>query len=100
MAQHHDESRAESRNREFDAADLRWRDDVAGDPDDEQVTESLPEDQLCGDARVRASEDHGEWLLPVNQLAAAALTETDSGVLHARDKALIALSQACECFGA
>jgi hypothetical protein len=34
--------------RELHAADLRRRDDVAGDADDEEIAESLVEDELRG----------------------------------------------------
>jgi hypothetical protein len=47
VSEDHDELRVEFRCGELDAADLRWRDDVARDADDEQVAESLVEDDLC-----------------------------------------------------
>ena len=40
---HDDESCAESRGGELDTADLRRRDHVAGDADDEQIAEPLIE---------------------------------------------------------
>src|SRR6516225_4020460 len=70
MAEYHHEAHAEGRSRELDAADLRWRDDVAGHADDEQVAESLVEDDLGGHARVRAAEHDGERFLPGRQRAA------------------------------
>src|SRR5215469_250070 len=63
MAEYHDEARAEGRSRELDTADLRGRDDVAGHADDEQVAESLVEDDLRRHARIRAAEHDRERLL-------------------------------------
>ena len=68
VPEHHDEPRAEALGGELDAADLRRRDDVAGDADHEQVAEALVEDDLGGHARVRAAEDDGERLLPGGEL--------------------------------
>ena len=71
MAEDDDESGAEPLGRELDAADLGGRDDVAGDPDDEQIAQSLVEDDLDRHTRVRASEDDGERRLPRHELVAA-----------------------------
>jgi hypothetical protein len=46
MAEHDDQWCAESRGRELDAAHLGWRDDVACDTNDEQIAETLIEDDL------------------------------------------------------
>ena len=48
VAENDDERRAEARGREFDAPDLRRRDDIARDPDDEEVAKALVEDDLRG----------------------------------------------------
>src|SRR6516162_6466457 len=63
MTEYHHEARAESRSRKFDTADLRGRDDVAGHADDEQVAESLVEDDLRRHPCIRAAEHDGERLL-------------------------------------
>ena len=73
VAEHDHEPRAEPLGGELDAADLRRRDDVAGDADHEQVAQALVEDDLRRHARVRAAEDDGERLLACGQLAAARL---------------------------
>ena len=70
MAEHDDEPRVELLGRELDAADLRRRDDVAGDADDEQVAEPLIEDDLGRHARVGAAEHDRERLLPLGELVA------------------------------
>ena len=72
MAEHHHQARAEGLGGELDAADLGGRDDVAGDADDEQVAESLIEDQLRGHARIGAAEDDGEGLLAARPARGAA----------------------------
>ena len=71
VAEHDDQPRAEPRGGELDAADLRRRDDVAGDADHEQVAEALVEDDLGGHPRVGAAEDDGERLLACDQRVAS-----------------------------
>ena len=48
---------------ELDAADLRRRDDVAGDADHEQIAQALVEHDLGRDPRVGAAEDDGDRAL-------------------------------------
>ena len=63
VAEHDDQRRAELLGRKLDASQLRGSDDVAGDPDDEQVAEILVEHDLDRHARVGAAEDDREGLL-------------------------------------
>ena len=70
VAEHDDEPRVELLGRELDAADLRRRDDVAGDADDEQIAEPLIEHDLGRHARVGAAEHDRERLLPLGELVA------------------------------
>ena len=63
MPEHDHEARAELRGGKFDAADLRRRDDVAGDADHEQIAEALIEHELRRHARVGTPENDGERLL-------------------------------------
>ena len=56
VAHDHHQARAEALGRELDAADLRRRDDVARDADDEQIAQALVEDDLGGRARIGAAE--------------------------------------------
>ena len=65
------ERRAEALDGKLDAADLRRGDDVARDPDDEEIAKALVEDDLGRDARVGAAEHDGERLLPIGQGATA-----------------------------
>ena len=51
---------------QLNAADLRWCYNVASNPNDEQVTDSLVKDNLGRHAGVRASEDDGERFLLVD----------------------------------
>src|SRR6267378_1718300 len=55
--------RVEALGRELDAAHLRRRDDIARDADDEQVAETLAEDELGRNARIGTAEHDGERLL-------------------------------------
>src|SRR5688572_5022244 len=71
MAEHDDEPRLELLGRELDAADLRRRDDVARDANHKQVSEALIEHDLGRDARIGATEDDRERLLPLRDLLAA-----------------------------
>ena len=63
-------------SRELDAADLRGRDDVAGDADDEEVTEALVEDEFGWDPGIGASQDDGKWLLRRGEFDATGVTES------------------------
>src|SRR5688572_13439670 len=98
MAEHHDEPRAEPLRRELDAADLRGRHDVAGDADDEEVTEALVEDDLRGHARVRAPQHDRERLLPVGHGAAACPAAEDVHAAVVGHEAPVALLQPLEGF--
>ncbi len=96
VPEHDDEPRAEPLGRELDAADLRRRDDVARDADDEQVAEALIEHDLDRHARVRAAEDRRERLLAGDDgHAPNAARELVDRVL-ACDEAPIAVAQALE----
>jgi hypothetical protein len=59
---------------EFDATDLRWRNDVPGDANHEQVAEALIEYDFHRYARIRATKNGSEWLLPRSQLDASRTT--------------------------
>jgi hypothetical protein len=72
MAEDHDQSGIESCRAELDAPDLRRRDDVARNPDDEQVSETLVEHDLGRNPRIGAAENDGERLLLIGQLGASA----------------------------
>src|SRR5687767_13275899 len=63
VPQHDDQPGLEPRRSELDATHLRRSHNVTGDPDDEQVSQTLIEHDLCRYPRIRAAEDDGEWLL-------------------------------------
>ena len=92
VAEHDDEPRVELLGRELDAADLRRRDDVAGNADDEQVAEPLIEHDLGRHARVGAAEDDRERLLPLGELVAPGRADA-CAALAIGHEAPIALSQ-------
>src|SRR5687768_11815350 len=52
MAEHDDQTSAVTLGGKFDAADLRWGDDVTRNADDKQIPESLVEHDLGGHTRV------------------------------------------------
>jgi hypothetical protein len=85
---HHSEPRFEPLGRELDAADLRGCDDVAGHADDEQVTETLAEDELRRNAGIGAAENDGKRLL--------SRARTSSRCCSVLNEAPIALAQTRE----
>ena len=68
MPHHDDEAGPEVPHRIRDAPHDVLGDDVAGDPDDEEVAEALVEDELRRDPRVAAGQDRGERMLPRGQM--------------------------------
>ena len=93
VAQDDDEARTKLARGELDATDLRRRHDVAGDANDEEVTESLVEDDFCRDARVGAAEDDREGLLAVRQVTAMCSAGGCGVTLRISDKSRIALAK-------
>jgi hypothetical protein len=87
---------AETRRGELDAADLRWRDDIAGHADHEQVAEALVEHDLGRYARIRASQDDGERLLMLLERHGAGIAKRGIAFANAGDETLIALAQAVQ----
>jgi len=73
-------------------------DDVAGNPDDEQVAQALIEDDLGRHARVGAAENDRERLLSRRHLAAAGLAREGATARHAGLEPAVTLPQAIECF--
>ena len=96
VAEHDDEARAEALRGELDAADLRRRDDVAGDADDEQVAEPLVEDDLGRHARVGAAEDDRERLLAGGELCAARFACQRIVAADVGDEPAVAVSKALQ----
>jgi hypothetical protein len=71
MTQHDDQTCPKLFGREFNAADLGRSDDVAGDPNDEQIAQALVEDDLDGYTRIGTSENGRERLLARGRFDAA-----------------------------
>ena len=59
VAQHHDQAAAQVPGHILDAAQLVVVDDVACQPDDEQLPDACREDVLRDDPRIRAGDDNG-----------------------------------------
>jgi len=70
------------------AADALIAEDVARDPDREQVVEPLPEKDLGGLPRVRTSQDQGERTL-LRPAVGIVLPETDLGLVAGDDDRLL-----------
>src|SRR5690606_18265360 len=82
----------------LDAADLRGCHDVAGDADHEQRSEPLVEQDLDGNARVRAGEHDRERLLALGVLGAHQAALERFHAAHVRREALVAGPQELERF--
>ena len=70
VAQHHDQPGAQLRDRELDAPlheGARAADDVSRHADDEQLADSLIEDELGRHPRVGAADDDRQRRLPLGQ---------------------------------
>ena len=97
MTEHDDKGGAESLGCELDAADLRRGDDVAGNAYDEQIAQTLIEDDLGRDPRIGAAENDGEWRLAGRQLVSSRLAGEHVHAADARDEALVAFPEPIEC---
>ena len=95
---HDHQARAEALRRELDAADLRRRDDVAGDANHEQIAEALIEHELGRHARVRAAEDDRERRLAGHELGTPRLVRVLERAHLVGDEPRVAFAQAAEAF--
>jgi hypothetical protein len=98
VAEDDDQPGAESRSGELHAVDLRGGDDIARDADDEQVAESLIEDQLRWDSRIGAAKDNRERLLPGCQRQPPRPVRAGVAVARFRYEPAISLAQPRERF--
>lgn len=98
VPQHDRQPRPEARGSKLYAPDLRRRHDIPGYSDYEQVSKPLPKHELRGNARIGAPQDDSERLLSAGEREPMGLVERGLGVILARDKTTVALSQARECF--
>ena len=89
VTQHDDEARAQLRGTEFYTAELRARDDISSDANDEQVAGALVEYGLDRDPGIRTADDDRERRLPGIRLSilatvvpypAGGLTCDESGI--------------------
>ena len=68
MAQHHHQPTAQMAGSVLDAAQLVVVDDVARQPDDEQLTDARREDVLRDDPGIRTGDDDGVGRLALRQV--------------------------------
>src|SRR6185436_12541092 len=66
--------------------------------DHEQIAEAVIEDDLGGDARIRAAEDDRERLLPVGELVASRFADARFAERVGADESAVAVLKAFECF--
>ena len=98
VAQHDDQPRPVALRRELDAADLRGRDDVAGDADDEEIAEPLVEDDFGRHARVGTAQDDRERLLARGHLDAAGFARQRVVAADVGHETTVAVSKALQGF--
>jgi hypothetical protein len=96
VAQYHNQRRDELQCGKFDAAELRWSNDVSGNADDKKISQALVEDEFRRHPRVGTSEYYGEWVLARHQFAAARFGRAFVTVPNAGHEPAVAFSQAFE----
>ena len=96
MTQHHNERCAEPFCGKFHAADLRRRDDVSGNADDEEITQALVENDLCWYARVGAPENDGERFLAFCEFTPPLLSVECRTATNIRYESEVSFAQAFE----
>ncbi len=94
MTEYDHQRRTEPVRGKLDAADLRGGHDVAGNSDHEQIAETLVEDDLGRDSRIRAPEDDGERFLRRRHFPAPGLTGFAPTVAQLGNETLVAFTQA------
>jgi hypothetical protein len=94
MAEDHDQPRPETLGGELDAANLRGRDDVAGDADDEEVSQALIEYDFRGHGRIGASQYDRERILARHELGAPALARKPFDARDAGDETPVSFDEA------
>ena len=89
VTQYHDKLGAEPLRGELHAADLRRGNDVSSNADDEQVTETLVENDFYGDAGVGTTEDDGKRFLSNSRLTAVLLIHEGVGAAAVQHEAFV-----------
>jgi hypothetical protein len=100
MPQDDHQARPELFSGKFDATDLRWSDDITGYANDEQIAQSLIEDDLDGHSRIGTAQNGRERFLARGQLDAARSAWQAVTAANVRDKAAISIAQQSESFRA
>ena len=93
VPQNHDQSSTELLGGEFDASYLRWCNDVARHPDDEQVPQPLIEHDFHGHSRIRTAEYGGKRLLAGRQLYAPRAAGECVATFDIRRESTVSISQ-------
>jgi hypothetical protein len=80
MSENNDQGSPELLCCKFNASNLGGSHNVARNANDEEVTKTLIENNLCRDPGIRASENYGKWFLPTHQLIAAGFIDKALGL--------------------
>src|ERR1700736_4953542 len=96
MAQDDYQTSTEAGCGEFDTADLRRSHDIASDSDHEQVAETLIEDQLRRNARVRAAKNYCKWLLSAHKLGRTRWNRKNASRFLVGSEAPVSIAQPIE----
>ena len=98
VPEHDDQARVEAFGGKFDTSDQRWRNNVTGDTNYEQVAESLIENDLDRHARIGTAENCCKGLLPGREGFAAVGVNARIGNRRISDESLISLLEPRESF--
>jgi hypothetical protein len=97
VPQHNNKRRTKTSRREFDAANVRWRDDVACDADYKQVAKALVENNLGRHPGIGTSEYDGKRFLSRRKLHPALRARDRVARFDVGYKAAIAFLEPIEC---
>ena len=98
MTQHYDQWSTESLCGELDAADLRWRNDISGDADHEQIAQTMIENDFYGYPRIRTTENDRKRFLTRHEFIALSVAHRYVKAASARYESGIPVAQAIQCF--
>src|SRR3954471_12564277 len=96
MSDNQNQARVVSLGREFNASNLRSRDDVACHANNEQVAEPLIENQFGRNSRVGAAEYDCKRRLSFGDFGASRLASVCTIALHFIDETRVAGAEPCQ----
>jgi len=98
MAEHDDESRAKFFHRQFDTAHQGGRDDIAGDPNDEEIAQANVKNDLDRHTGIGTAQNDRKRRLAIEVLIEPGMALAGVGTPVTVDKSGIAFPQFIQCF--